>query len=71
MANILNSYRYSDEPAAKAVRPDWLRVGAVAAASALLGGLAVLWYYRKTLARLREAEEALAEPEIYDSVEDL
>jgi hypothetical protein len=37
----------------------WLRVGAVAAASALLGGVAAAWYYRKTLAQLREAETTL------------
>jgi len=34
----------------------WLRIGAVAAASALAGGLAAAWFYRKTLARLRQAE---------------
>lgn len=34
----------------------WLKVGAVAAASAVAGGLAAVWYYRKTLAQLREAE---------------
>jgi hypothetical protein len=34
----------------------WLKVGAVAAASALVGGLAAAWYYRKTLARMQEAE---------------
>jgi hypothetical protein len=40
-------------------RLGWLRVGAVAAASAVLGGMAAAWYYRKTLAQLREAETAL------------
>jgi len=34
----------------------WLRIGALAAASALAGGLAAAWFYRKTLARLRQAE---------------
>jgi len=34
----------------------WVRVAAVAAASALAGGLAAAWFYRKTLHRLREAE---------------
>ena len=34
-------------------------MGAVAAASALAGGLAAAWFYRKTLARLHQAE---AEP---------
>ena len=35
----------------------WTKVGAIAAASALAGGLAAAWFYRKTLNRLREAEE--------------
>ena len=36
--------------------PGWVRVGAVAAASALAGGLAATWLYRKTLVRLQNAE---------------
>jgi hypothetical protein len=47
----------SDRPA------EWLKMGAVAAASALLGGLAAAWYYRKTLARLRQAEGQTPETE--------
>ena len=35
---------------------EWLRMAAVAAASAVLGGLAAAWFYRKTLTRLREAD---------------
>jgi len=34
----------------------WLKVGVVAAASGILGGLAAAWYYRKTLAQLQGAE---------------
>ena len=34
----------------------WIKVGAVAAASALAGGLAAAWFYRKTLNRFRQAE---------------
>jgi hypothetical protein len=34
----------------------WFRVGFLAAASAVAGGMAAAWYYRKTLARLRQAE---------------
>jgi len=37
-------------------RSGWLKVGAVAAASALAGGLAAAWFYRKTLARLRQTD---------------
>jgi len=33
----------------------WVKVGAIAAASAVLGGLAAAWFYRKTLSQLREA----------------
>lgn len=33
----------------------WVRVGAIAAASAVLGGLATAWFYRKTLSRFRDA----------------
>ena len=35
----------------------WLKLGVVAAASALAGGLAAAWWYRKTLKKLRQAEE--------------
>ena len=43
-------------------RSGWLRVGMVAAASALAGGLAAAWFYRKTLERLRQAEAHTPEP---------
>jgi hypothetical protein len=36
--------------------PAWMKVGTVAAASVLAGGLAAAWFYRKTLIRLRNAE---------------
>jgi membrane associated rhomboid family serine protease len=34
----------------------WLGVGIIAAASALVGGVAAAWYYRKTLIRLLQAQ---------------
>jgi hypothetical protein len=40
----------------------WLKVGAVAAASALAGGLLAAWWYRKTLTKLRQAEENAQNP---------
>jgi len=43
--------------------PAWLEVGAIAAASAVVGGVAAAWYYRKTLDRLREAESNGGNPE--------
>ena len=36
-------------------------MGVIAAASALLGGLAAAWFYRNTLSRLREAENEIPE----------
>lgn len=35
----------------------WLRIGVIAAASGLVGGLAVAWYYRKTLENLHQSDE--------------
>jgi hypothetical protein len=57
----------SPEPQPKgsdAVPPGWLKVGAVAAASAVLGGLAAAWFYRKALSQLREAEDKIPSSEI-------
>ncbi|MGA8042171.1 MAG: hypothetical protein WCA37_05155 [Terracidiphilus sp.] len=39
---------------------DWLKMAALAAASAAAGGLAAAWFYRKTLTRLREAADSSA-----------
>ena len=41
----------------------WLKMGAIAAASAVLGGMAAAWFYRKTLTQLREAENEIPDPE--------
>jgi hypothetical protein len=35
----------------------WVKLGAIAAASALVGGLAAAWWYRKTLTKLHQTEE--------------
>ena len=42
---------------------EWARVGFVAVASALAGGLAAAWWYRKTLKTLRRSEETDPNPE--------
>ncbi len=53
----------------------WIRLSAIAAASALAGGLAAAWYYRKTLNTLRNAASIETPPEAgmagEDSEEDL
>lgn len=43
--------------------PAWIRIGAIAAASALAGGMAAAWFYRKTLNTLREADSEPLESE--------
>jgi len=52
----LDSEAYAEKPATEAGKvPGWIKVGAIAGASALVGGLAAAWFYRKTLSRLRQA----------------
>jgi membrane associated rhomboid family serine protease len=62
---MANSLDPSTSPAAESdsAQPGgWFKVGAVAAASALAGGLVAAWWYRKTLSRLREADENAHNP---------
>jgi len=40
----------------KAPLPAWIKVSAIAAASALVGGVAAAWFYRKTVSRLQNSE---------------
>jgi undecaprenyl pyrophosphate phosphatase UppP len=47
--------------------PRWFKVGALTAVSAMAGGMAVAWYYRKTLIRLRQAEDLQHKEEIKPS----
>jgi len=47
----------SSDPEKGSSEPDgWLKVGAVAAVSALAGGLLAAWWYRATLKKLRQAD---------------
>jgi flagellar basal body-associated protein FliL len=41
----------------------WLKIGVLAVASAVAGGVATAWWYRKTLERLRETGEAGKNPQ--------
>jgi len=49
-------------PAVARASSGWLKVGAIAAASALAGGLAAAWWYRKTLKTLRQTSETHTNP---------
>jgi len=56
----------SSEPFSKKLReplPRWLKVSAIAAGTALAGGLAAAWFFKKTLITLREAEIDSANPD--------
>jgi hypothetical protein len=44
-------------------RNGWVKMGVVAAASVMLGGLAAAWFYRKALSQLREAENEIPDSE--------
>jgi hypothetical protein len=44
-------------------RPGWLKLGVVTAASALAGGVAAAWWYRKTLEKLRQSPEIDENPD--------
>jgi hypothetical protein len=57
MSNYLESSNSAESEAQPAQPAGWLKVGAVAAGSALAGGLLAAWWYRKTLKKLYEAEE--------------
>jgi hypothetical protein len=57
MANSLESSTSSTSEKAGSASPGWLKLGIVAAASVLAGGLAAAWWYRKAFMQLRQADE--------------
>lgn len=62
MTSPLESEVSSEPHEGPAEQAGWLKVGAVAAGSVLAGGLLAAWWYRKTLSKLREAEENPTNP---------
>ena len=56
-----DSTSLEDQPAGSPTS-GWVKVGIIAAASAVAGGIAAAWWYRKTLIRLRQAEESALNP---------
>jgi hypothetical protein len=63
MTNSLESSEPSAHDTEPAQSAGWLKVGVVAAGSALAGGLLAAWWYRRTLNKLRLAEENPQNPE--------
>jgi anti-sigma factor RsiW len=62
MASHLESKENAEDRGSRPRSVQWLKLGALAAASALAGGLAAAWWHRKTLAKLRESPENDANP---------
>ncbi len=63
MATDFKSDVYSDTQAEPVRESSWVKIGLVAVASAVLGGMGAAWWYRKTLIRMRQAEETGANPQ--------
>jgi hypothetical protein len=57
MTNSLESSTSSTSETAGSASSGSLKLGIVAAASVLAGGLAAAWWYRKALLQLRQADE--------------
>jgi membrane associated rhomboid family serine protease len=62
MTNYLESSSSAGQQGEGGEPAGWFKVGAVAAASALAGGLLAAWWYRKTLNKLRQAEDDTLNP---------
>lgn len=58
----LDSASYESDSQSSERLPGWIKVSAIAAASAVVGGLAAAWYYRRTLSRLRQADQNPYDP---------
>jgi hypothetical protein len=69
MANDSKKEIYAQEVRSGKQVPKALRLGLVSAASAIAGGMAVAWWYRKTLTKLQNpiASDDLQAPEHADS----
>jgi flagellar basal body-associated protein FliL len=63
MASNSESESYKLTPSRKCHSLRWIKVGVIAAASALVGGLAAAWWYRKTLKTLSQTDEMSQYPQ--------
>jgi len=71
MANSLESNSSLTNQEAAGERGGWFKLGAVAALSVLAGGVAAAWWYRNTLKKLHQAEDAVPNPDSGISGDDL
>lgn len=70
MTKYVESADSDNSSAGPAEQPQWMKFGLIAMASAVLGGVATAWWYRKTLIRLRQAEDTPANPHFGISSDD-
>jgi hypothetical protein len=63
MTNDTKSYVSDDSTRPETPRGGTFKMGAVAVASALLGGIAAVWWYRKTVMKLHETGESSNNPQ--------
>jgi hypothetical protein len=70
MASGFESYTSSAPQGLSVQSSGWLKVGLAAAASALAGGLAAAWWYRKTFKTLRQTGETTPNPHFGISADD-
>jgi ABC-type Fe3+ transport system permease subunit len=62
MANEPQAVETKQEPVAAQALSGAVQVGLIAAASAVVGGLAVAWWHRKTLHKLHNAAQVASIP---------
>jgi hypothetical protein len=62
MSSDLECAHLTPVPEPREQKYRWAKVGLVTLATALAGGLAAAWWYRKTLTSLQEADEAAGDP---------
>jgi hypothetical protein len=70
MANSLESNTFPTAQTPDVPPSGWVKLGAIAAASALVGGLAAAWWYRKTLTKLHQTGETAQNSDFGISGED-
>jgi len=63
MTNEIESDGSQTKPEGGQPRSGWFRLGVIAVASALAGGVAAAWWYRKTLNKLHESGENRENPQ--------
>lgn len=68
--NPLESEQASANEGQKQSTSGWLKLGLAAAVTALAGGVAAAWWYRKTLTKLHENGETIKNPHFGSPVDE-